>query len=148
MIYSLIENQYANITFDNFQTEVSLLENAGLTQGSPLSPILFGFFNSDSVDQPIDYHGGLYAYINNYFQWQAGPSAEDNIKKIQEEDIPYIEEWASKTGFYFIAEKIELIHLTRSKKQYRVGQVTINRKTIKPSDTTKLLDIIFDKEMQ
>jgi hypothetical protein len=32
--------------------------NAGLAQGSPLSPILFAFFNCDLVDQPVDFHGG------------------------------------------------------------------------------------------
>ena len=68
-IYSFMENRYANITFDDFQTEVTPLENAGLAQGSPLSPILFGFFNSDLVDQPIDYHGGASAYIDDYFWW-------------------------------------------------------------------------------
>jgi hypothetical protein len=46
-ICSFMENRYASIAFDDFQTVVSLLENAGLAQGSPPSPILFGFFNSD-----------------------------------------------------------------------------------------------------
>src|SRR5699024_6686248 len=100
------------------------------------------------VDQPIDYHGGSSAYIDDYFRWRAGPSAEDNIKKIQEEDIPRIEAWANKTGSCFAAEKTELIHLTRSKKQHRVGQITMNGKTVKPSDTAKLLGVIFDKEMR
>jgi hypothetical protein len=43
-------DRHASINFDDFQTEVTLLENAGLAQGSPLSPILFGFFNSVLVD--------------------------------------------------------------------------------------------------
>ena len=65
-ISSFMENRYASITFDDFQTEVAPLENAGLAQGSPLSPILFRFFNSDLVDQPVNYHGGLSAFINDY----------------------------------------------------------------------------------
>jgi ribonuclease HI len=147
-INSFMENRYANITFDDFQTEVSPLENAGLAQGSPLSPILFGFFNSDLVDQPVDYHGGSSAFIDDYFRWRAGPSAEDNIKKIQEEDIPRIEAWARSTGSSFAAEKTELIHLTRTKKEQGVGQITINGRTIKPADTAKLLGVIFDKELR
>jgi hypothetical protein len=93
-ISSFIENQYASITFNDFQTEVAPLENTGLAQGSLLSPILFGFFNSDLVNQPVNYYGVLSAFINNYFRWRAGPTAKDNIKKIQEEDIPRIELWA------------------------------------------------------
>jgi hypothetical protein len=49
-IRSFIESWYASISFDNFQTEIFPLENASLAQGSPLSSILFGFFNSDLVD--------------------------------------------------------------------------------------------------
>jgi hypothetical protein len=146
-ISSFMENRYASITFDDFQTEVAPLENAGLAQGSPLSPILFGFFNSDLVDQPVNYHGGSSAFIDDYFRWRAGPTAEDNIKKIQEEDIPRIEAWARKTGSLFAAEKTELIHLTRSKKQHGTGQITINGKTITPTNTAKLLGVVFDKEM-
>lgn len=46
-----------------------------------------------------------------------------------------------------MTEKTELIHLTRSKKQHRVRQIIMNKKIIKLSDTAKLLDVIFDKEM-
>ncbi|KAI2700824.1 hypothetical protein CBS147333_9726 [Penicillium roqueforti] len=46
----------ASIGFDDYQTEVVPLDNAGLAQGSPLSPILFAFFNCDLVDQPVDFH--------------------------------------------------------------------------------------------
>ncbi|EED14554.1 reverse transcriptase, putative [Talaromyces stipitatus ATCC 10500] len=81
-IRSFMESRYASISFDDFQTEISSLEHAGLAQGSPLSPILFGFFNSDLVDQPVDHHGGASAFIDDYFRWRAGPSAEDNVRKI------------------------------------------------------------------
>ncbi|EED11836.1 polymerase, putative [Talaromyces stipitatus ATCC 10500] len=50
-------------------TEISPLENASLAQGSPLSPILFRFFNSDLVDQPINYYGSALAFIDDYFRW-------------------------------------------------------------------------------
>jgi hypothetical protein len=79
---SFMEGRAANIKFDDFETEVALLENAGLAQRSPLSPILFAFFNSDNVDQPVDTRGGASAYIDDYFGWRAGPSAEEDIKKI------------------------------------------------------------------
>lgn len=147
-IRSFMENRYASISFDDFQTEIMPLENAGLAQGSPLSPILFGFFNSDLVDQPVDYQGGASAFIDDYFRWRAGPSAEDNIQKIQEEDIPRIEAWARKTGSSFAAEKTVLMHLTRSKKQHAIGQITMNGTIVKPADTAKLLGVVFDKEMR
>ncbi|KAK9594981.1 hypothetical protein V6Z93_010714 [Aspergillus fumigatus] len=147
-IRSFMEDRHASINFDDFQTEVTLLENAGLAQGSPLSPILFGFFNSDLVDQPVDYHGGASAFIDDYFRWRVGTSAKENLKTIQEEDIPRIEAWARRTGSSFAAEKTELIHLTRSRKEQATGQIIMNGKVIKPSDSAKLLGVIFDKELR
>jgi hypothetical protein len=81
-IRSFIEDRLASILFDDFESTTAPLENTGLAQGSPLSPILFAFFNSDIVDQPVNFHGGVSAYIDNYFRWRAGKSAEENIKKL------------------------------------------------------------------
>jgi ribonuclease HI len=147
-IRSFMEDRHASINFDDFQTEITLLENAGLAQGSPLSPIPFGFFNSDLVDQPVDYHGGASAFIDDYFRWRVSTSAEENLKTIQEEDIPRIEAWARRTGSSFAAEKTELIHLTRSRKEQATGQIIMNGKVIKSSDSAKLLGVIFDKELR
>ena len=83
-------SQSASISFDDFESALSLLENASLAQGSPLSPILFIFFNSTLVNQPVDYHGGASAFIDDYFRWRAGKSAEKNLRKLQEDDIPRI----------------------------------------------------------
>lgn len=54
-IESFMSDRHANIGFDDFCIEITLLVNAGLAQGSPLSPILFAFFNADLVDQPVDF---------------------------------------------------------------------------------------------
>jgi hypothetical protein len=147
-IQSFMDGRTASIKFDDFKTEEAPLEHAGLAQGSPLSPILFAFFNADLVNQPVDTKGGASAYIDDYFRWRAGPSAEANIKKIQEEDIPRIEAWARRTGSCFAAEKTELIHLTRKKKELGKGEITMNGKTIKASSTAKLLGVIFDQELR
>jgi ribonuclease HI len=147
-ITSFMSDRFASIGFDDFRTEVALLANAGLAQGSPLSPILFTFFNSDLVDQPVTFRGGASAFIDDYFRWRVGRSAEENLAKIQTEDIPRIEAWARRTGSCFAAEKTELIHLTRKRSEQLQGQVVINGKTVKPSSTAKLLGVIFDHELR
>jgi hypothetical protein len=57
-IRSFMEDRLASLKFHDFETGTTPLECAGLAQGSPLSPILFTFFNSDLVDQPVNYKGG------------------------------------------------------------------------------------------
>ena len=47
-----MSDRYASIGFDDYRTEVAPLANAGMAQGSPLSPILFAFVNAHLVDNP------------------------------------------------------------------------------------------------
>jgi hypothetical protein len=147
-IASFMSDRHANIGFDDFRTETELLVHAGLAQGSPLSPILFAFFNADLVDQPVDSHGGASAFIDDYFRWRVGRSAEENLAKIQSEDVPRIEEWARRTGSCFAAEKTELIHLTRKKGEHLDGQISFDGADVKPSPTAKLLGIVFDRGLR
>jgi hypothetical protein len=63
-----MSDRHANIGFDDFCTETAPLVNVGLAQGSPLSPIVFAFFNADLVDQPVDSQGGTSAFIDDYFR--------------------------------------------------------------------------------
>jgi hypothetical protein len=85
-----MENRKASVTFDDFETKILPLENAGFAQRFSLSPILFDFFNSDLVDQPVDSNSGASVFINDYFRWRTSSSAEESIRKIQKKDIPWI----------------------------------------------------------
>ncbi|EED12026.1 endonuclease/reverse transcriptase, putative [Talaromyces stipitatus ATCC 10500] len=147
-VISFIEERTTSITFDNFKSTRLPLENAGLAQGSPPSPILFIFFNAVLVNQPVNHKGGSSAFIDDYFRWVVGPSAEENLRKLQEDDIPRIEQWANQTGSCFAAEKTELIHLTQRKSELSKGQLIIQGTTIKPSTTAKLLSVVFDNELR
>jgi ribonuclease HI len=147
-IASFMVDRHASIGFDDYRTVNAPLANAGLAQGSPLSPILFAFFNAELVNQPVNRDGGASAFIDDYFRWRVGQSAEENLAKLQSEDIPRIEAWARRTGSCFAAEKTELIHLTRKKGDHRQGQIVVNGTTVAPSPTAKLLGVVFDQELR
>lgn len=54
------------IVVNGLASGLTELEQAGLPQGSPLSPILFLFFNADLVQQQIDQNGGSIAFVDDY----------------------------------------------------------------------------------
>lgn len=147
-IQSFMQGRRSSIHFDGFSTETAPLEHAGLAQGSPLSPILFAFFNADLVDQDVNTQGGASAYIDDYFRWVVGRSAEENLHRLQQEDIPRITQWAQRTGSAFSAEKTELIHLTRRKKELCHGSISMGGKVVAASPVAKLLGVLFDQELR
>jgi hypothetical protein len=142
-IRSFTQDRTASIQFDGYETAIEPLLFAGLAQGSPLSQILFAFYNADLVDQPVDTRGGASAYIDDYFRWRVGKPAEENLQKIQNEDIPRITTWAGR-----VSSRKELIHLTRTRKDRGKGSVQTDGQTIRASTTAKLLGVVFDTEMR
>jgi hypothetical protein len=77
------------------------------------------------VNQPVDFHEGGSAFIDDYFRWRAGKSPEENLRKLQDEVMPRIEQWALQTGSCFSAKKTEVIHFTRKKDEQTGGQLAI-----------------------
>lgn len=103
---TVVANGYDSATYD--------LAIPGLPQGSPLSPILFLFFNADLVQNVINSHQGSMAFVDDYSGWVTGPNAEDNTRKIQERIIPRAEAWEANSGATFEPHNTTLIHFSRN----------------------------------
>jgi hypothetical protein len=76
------------------------LQQAGLPQGSPLSPMLFLFFNADLVQRRIDRNGGAIAFVDDYTAWVTGASAAANRQSIQG-IVDEATKWERKSGATF-----------------------------------------------
>ena len=59
-------NRMATILVNSYCLESRELQQAGLPQGSPLSPILFLFFNANLVRRKLDQNGGSVAFVDDY----------------------------------------------------------------------------------
>lgn len=90
--------QTANITVNGYSSELALLPQAGLPQGSPLSPILFLFFNATLIQQLINAKGGSLAFADDYTTWVVGDSAEANTRQLQENIVHKAEKRGKYSG--------------------------------------------------
>ena len=147
-VQSFMTDRWACVKFDGYTSAATRIRFPGLPQGSPSSPVLFTFFNSALVDQPVNSGGGASAFIDDYFRWRVGNSVDENLKGLQEFDIPRIQHWAKATGSTFEASKTELIHFTRKRNQQRPIPIQMNDMEIHPTENVKLLGVVFDQHLK
>ena len=151
-IGNFCSQRQATISVNGESTNLTALEHAGLPQGSPLSPILFLFFNADLVQGPINKNKGSIAFIDDYTACVAGDSIVSNVNALQAKIIPHLESWAYDSGAIFNPEKTILIHFTRNKSNLIAegaasAYIQFGQETIKPKPELKLLGVVFDQKL-
>ncbi|KAG6983783.1 RNA-directed DNA polymerase from mobile element jockey [Fusarium oxysporum f. sp. conglutinans] len=145
-IDSFCSERTATIVINGQSSESRPLPQAGLLQGSPLSPILFLFFNADLVQTQIDRNGGAIAFVDDYTAWVSGPTAQSNQRGIQAV-IDKALDWERRSGATFEAEKTAIIHFTRYKGRVDSEPFTIKGKRVFPKDQVKILGVIMDSRL-
>jgi hypothetical protein len=128
-------------------SEVQSLPQAGLPQGSPLSPILFLFFNADLVQRQIDSQGGAIAFVDDFTAWVTGPTAQSNREGI-EAIINEALDWEKRSGATFEADKTAIIHFTPKAYKSDQGPFTIKGQTVEPKDHVKILGVLMDARLK
>src|ERR1700761_1124259 len=137
----------ATIQINGQSSDTRGLPQAGLPQGSPLSPILFLFFNADLVQRHIDSHGGAIAFVDDFTAWVTGPTAQSNREGI-EAIINDALDWERRSGATFEAEKTAIIHFTRKAHKSGTEPFTIKGQEIRPKNHVKILGVIMDAKIK
>jgi ribonuclease HI len=146
-VEAFCSDRTASIQVNGQASESRRLPQAGLPQGSPLSPILFLFYNADLVQRRINAHGGAIAFIDDFNAWVTGPTAESNRQGI-EAIIDSALEWERRSGATFEADKTAIIHFTRKEYKTDSQPFTIKGQTIQPKDHIKVLGVIIDAKLK
>ncbi|KAF6525751.1 hypothetical protein HZS61_011546 [Fusarium oxysporum f. sp. conglutinans] len=146
-IDAFCSNRSATIVVNGYTSGRRDLPQAGLPQGSPLSPVLFLFFNADLVQCKIDAKGGSIAFIDDYSAWVTGPTAEANRVGIQAV-IDRALEWERRSGATFEEDKTVIIHFTRHHERTDESPYTIKGQAIIPKKSGKILGLVMDSELR
>ncbi|CEJ62807.1 Putative Remark: Mars [Penicillium brasilianum] len=137
----------ATIQINGQLSEVQSLPQAGLPQGSPLSPILFLFFNADLVQRQIDSQGGAIAFVDDFTAWVTGPTAQSNREGI-ETIINDALDWEKRSGATFEADKTAIIHFAPKVHKTDQGSFTIKGQPVVPRDHVKILGVLMDTRLK
>ena len=137
----------ASIQVNGQTSEARELPQAGLPQGSPLSPILFLFFNADLVQRRIDTYGGAIAFVDDFTAWVTGPTAQSNREGI-EAIIKDALDWERRSGATFEAEKTAVIHFTRKAYKSAADPFVIKGQSVSPKDHVKILGVLMDASLK
>ncbi|KAF6514240.1 hypothetical protein HZS61_006496 [Fusarium oxysporum f. sp. conglutinans] len=146
-IDAFCSNRSATIVVNGYTSGRRDLPQAGLPQGSPLSPVLFLFFNADLVQCKIDAKGGSIAFIDDYSAWVTGLTAEANRVGIQAV-IDRALEWERRSGATFEEDKTVIIHFTRHHERTDESPYTIKGQAIIPKKSGKILGLVMDSELR
>uniref|UniRef100_A0A093UTM5 RNA-directed DNA polymerase from mobile element jockey n=1 Tax=Talaromyces marneffei PM1 TaxID=1077442 RepID=A0A093UTM5_TALMA len=137
----------ANILVNGSTSKQRELPQAGLPQGSPLSPILFLFFNADLVQHRISASGGAITFVDDYTAWVSGPSAEANRASIQA-IIDRALDWERRSGATFECDKTAIVHFTRTASRSSSIPFLIKGEIVELKESAKILGIVMDSQLR
>jgi len=143
-IASFVRDRSTTISFDGYESEI-YKTSTGIPQGSPLSPILYLYYNADLIEtcnqEPNTIATG---YIDDVAILRWGQSTEETCKGLKR-TMQLAEEWAGKHASVFDPGKFQLSHHTRRRRGVDTQHsVQLTHTAVNPSTTSKYLGVTLD----
>jgi ribonuclease HI len=110
-ILCFLQHRYTTLVV-GAHTQPRSLVDTGIPQGSPLSPILYLFYNADLVEDLDQGPTRCFGYIDDIDLIACGDSAEANCDTLRHA-FRQAKEWAKKHASVFEAKKFRIIHFER-----------------------------------
>ncbi|KAG6980395.1 hypothetical protein BFJ68_g17223 [Fusarium oxysporum] len=157
LIDAFCSDRFATILANGYCSERRRLPQAGLPQGSPLSPVLFLFFNADLVkskittaqykQHKINSKGGSSAFADEYSAWVTEPTAELNRDGVQA-IIDRALAWERRSGATLECDKTTVVHFTRVTERTSHRPFMIKGEEVKPKQEAKILGVVMDTKLR
>ena len=146
---SFLTERKTSLVLGQWQSEMYRV-TTGIPQGSPISPILFLFFNMELVElcarSPLKISG--LGFMDDVNILTYGKTMEGNCW-VLEHTHQECEVWASRHGATFALSKYELMHLTRSPKQFNmVASIWLLGGVKDPTTTVRVLRVLLDSKLR
>ena len=145
-VKNFLQGRTTQLQFNGTKSE-SIPTPAGIPQGSPLSPLLYMYYNADLLDLASQHQVTGLGFIDDIAYGVQGNSDKENAGKLKR-ILNEAEEWRRRHGVQFEISKYILVHYTRNKNKETKASATVDRVTIKPSNEAKYLGVIFDQELR
>jgi Reverse transcriptase (RNA-dependent DNA polymerase)/Endonuclease-reverse transcriptase len=143
---SYLEARSARLMFDGEVSEPIQIQ-AGVPQGSPLSPILFLLYIA-SLYEALEKHGNLtiIGFADDTNLLVASRDVQENCRRL-EGAFRVCERWAKTRGMEFAPQKSELMHFTRKHAGSTKG-VRLAGRIINPVESARFLGVWLDRKLQ
>ena len=151
-IASFLQDRYTTLELPDYHRPKAKV-NTGIPQGSPLSPILYLFYNADLVGSSPSNIG----YIDDSTMVAQGTTEEENCRSLALRFTDTCEVWSRTHASVFAPEKFTLVHFrppATGRRREPVVQAPDDAtldlgggRIVNPSESAKLLGVILDQHL-
>ena len=147
-IQSFLTDRTTHLQF-NGATSQEISVPAGIPQGSPLSPLLYLYYNADALDVAESKEKDKLAmgFVDDIVYGVSGSTDEENVEELGG-ILEKAEKWRKRHGVQFETSKYVLVHFTRNYRASTTAAITVGETVIKPSAEAKYLGVIFDNKLR
>lgn len=146
-IASFLTERRTRITMDDFTSEEYTI-STGIPQESPLSPILYIFYNAGLLEAcELDRETTATRYIDDAAILACGDTTAETCAKLKVA-LEKAQSWATTHASKFAPDKFQLTHFTRSRTRFDTKQeVETEWGNITPKVACKYLGVLMDRKL-